>query len=72
MKHKSPACQLKDREACPLGIAIARAIQVARDEKDAVRRVCILLGVWDINIDPSELGAFSQASAFRSGDTPSP
>ena len=60
------------QEAYSLGLAIARAIRVARDEKDAVRRVCILLGVWDINIDPSELGSFSQASAFRSGDTPSP
>ena len=72
MKHKSSACQLKDREACPLGFAIARAIQVARDEKDAVRRVCILLGVWDINIDPSELGSFAQDGCFRSGDIPSP
>lgn len=69
--YKTPPPTLA-RGVCPLGIAIARAIQVARDEKDAVRRVCILLGVWDINIDPSELGSFSQASAFRSGDTPSP
>ncbi len=72
MKHKSTACQLKDREACPLGLAIARAIRVAQDEKDAVRRVCILLDVWDISIDPSELGSSAQASGFRSGGTPSP
>lgn len=69
--HETPPPTLA-QEACPLGLAIARAIQVAQDEKDAVRRVCILLGVWDIKIDPSELGSFSQASAFRSGDTPSP
>lgn len=69
--HETPPPTLA-QEACPLGLSIARAIQVAQDEKDAVRRVCILLGVWDIKIDPSELGSFSQASAFRSGDTPSP
>lgn len=43
-----------------LGLAIARAIRVSRDEWDAVRRVCILLGVWEIDIDPSELGSSAQ------------
>ena len=69
--YKTPPPTLA-QGACPLGIAIGRAIQVARDEKDAVRRVCILLGVWDINIDPSELGSFAQDGCFRSGDIPSP
>lgn len=45
-----------DQEAWLLGLAIARAIQAARDEKDAVRRICVLLGVWEIDIDPSGLG----------------
>lgn len=55
-----------------LALAIARAIRVSRDERDAVRRVCILLGVWEIDIDPSELGSFARDQGSRSSLTPSP
>lgn len=59
------------QEAYSLSLAIARAIRVARDEKDAVRRICTLLGIWEINIDPGELGSCAQESSRRSGP-PSP
>ena len=51
---------------------VAWMIQSSRDEKEAIQRICKFLDHWQYEIDPSELGSFSQASAFRSGDTPSP
>lgn len=32
-----------DWDECVLGLAIAWAIQAARDERDAIRRICTLL-----------------------------
>ena len=51
---------------------VAWMIQSSHDEKEAIQRICKFLDHWQYQIDPSELGSFSQASAFRSGDTPSP
>ncbi len=45
------------RETWILALAIARAIRYSLDEKDAVQRVCTLLGFWEVKIAPSELGA---------------
>jgi len=45
------------RETWTLAMAVARAIQCGLDEKDAIRRICTLLGFWGVDIAPSELGA---------------
>lgn len=47
-----------DWDECVLGLAIARAIQAARDERDAIRRICTLLAAWGIDMDPGELGSY--------------
>lgn len=44
------------QDAWILGLAIARAIQCSTDEKDALRRICTLLGFWEVKISPKELG----------------
>ncbi len=50
------------RETWILALAIARAIRHSSDEKDAVQRVCALLGFWEVDIVPSELGTLRQDS----------
>lgn len=45
------------RDAWILGLAISQAIRYSKSEKDALERICTLLGYWEIEIAPSELGA---------------
>lgn len=47
----------EDQKTCTLGLAIARAIRVSRDEADALRRICFLVEAWGVEINPSELGS---------------
>lgn len=54
MKYE-PSSITKEEQV--LGLAIARSIRVSRDERDAVRRVCLLLGLWGIEVSPGELGS---------------
>lgn len=54
MKYE-PSSITKEEQV--LGLAIARAIRVSRDERDAVRRVCLLLSLWGIEVAPGELGS---------------
>lgn len=61
MKYGTPP-PLVNREAWILALAIARAIQVSQDEKDAVRRICALLSIWEVDIVPSKLGTLRQDS----------
>ena len=56
MKYGTPPPPV-NREAWTLALALARAIRYSSDEKDAVRRICALLGFWEVKIAPSELGA---------------
>lgn len=43
-------------DAWALGLAIAQAIRVGQNEADAIKRICMLLGFWEVKISPSELG----------------
>ena len=46
------------RDAWILGLVIARAIRCGADEKDALRRICVLLGFWNISIGLEDLGTY--------------
>lgn len=60
------------KESMLVCCGVAWMIQSSRDEKEAIERICRFLDHWQYEIDPSELGSFSQASGFRSGPPPSP
>ena len=60
MNPETSNCSLEDQKICTLGLAIARAVRVSRDEADALRRICFLVEVWGVKIDPGELGSKCQ------------
>lgn len=41
---------------------VAWIIQSSHDEKEAIRRICCFLDHWQYQIDPSELGSYTQDS----------
>lgn len=59
MKCETSSSSLS-KDAQILGLAIARAIQVSKDEKDAIHRICTLLNIWEVKMAPNELGSLRQ------------
>lgn len=57
MNQETSCSPPEDQKTCTLGLAIARAIRVSRDEADALRRICFLVEAWGVEINPSELGS---------------
>ena len=57
MKRKPSQLPPVSEDAWILGLAIAQAIRHSESEKDALHRICTLLGFWEVKISPCELGA---------------
>lgn len=63
---------ISELEAIVMRMKIQIAIRASKDEAEALRRICAILGEYGDPIDPGELGAEAGEDRRKEAETPAP